>query len=383
MKLASRLTGLRSRPWNLLLVLSLLIVLTGSLFAEAPLLGDDENPFGAKPKETESVDSPPDTTVVNPPPPSEGTPASETSPPVTPADDDAFSDPVPSDSTTTDYPPRTETPARPEIEPMGGNFQPGPDDEFPPATRRQDPPTRRPGSDPAPPTREPGDDPRPDLRNEEFGPPAGSVADSPSGVGRGEESPDYARCRFAYAYKGSLGVFHLTQRGGTAHYRTPANQRFLSTLSPPLISNKWQTIDLPLCCKKFIYYVPEPGCGDPSILAWAFSRQPCGPNGYVALKYVGGRWHFHTWCRRDVICDTCFPPDPHPPTPPCIGHHHHCCHPCWNCCWPLWCCRPHHCGIVHPIYPPPCGVGPSPWQNAGPWQQGGGYGQPDQFGDDL
>lgn len=154
-----------------------------------------------------------------------------------------------------------------------------------------------------------------DVREEMRG---GGVEDSPSGVGRGEESPDFGRCQFAYAYKGPWGVFHLTNRGGTAHYRLPNGGRFLSPLRIPRREDETQKVTLPLCCSKYVYFIPEAGCGDSTITAWAFSREPCGPKGFVAMKYVSGNWVLHSWCQRDVVCDNCFPPNPQgsPPSIP-------------------------------------------------------------------
>lgn len=165
-----------------------------------------------------------------------------------------------------------------------------------------------------PPARRPDDDEFPvrPERGRDSAPASDAVGDSPSGSATDEA--DYSRCQFSYSYKGPFGVFHLTNKGGSAHYRTLDGKRFLSMLAPPSQSNPQQTIDLPICCKKFVYFIPDPGCGDPSIIAWAFSREPCGPNGYVAMKHTGGKWQIHSWCRRDVVCDSCFPPAP--PTNP-------------------------------------------------------------------
>lgn len=311
-------------------------------------------------------------------------PPSDTTVPVIPADEVPLID---------DFLP----PNPPDVVPMGGNrSESGLSDDESPFRGEDDPGLTDPGSrdpglrdpglrDPRPTGTNrppfPGDAPRSRPYGDEFpvrpergrdsAPASDAVGDSPSG-GATEEA-DYSRCQFAYSYKGPFGVFHLTNKGGSAHYRTLDGKRFLSMLAPPSHSNPQQTIDLPVCCKKFIYFIPEPGCGDSSIIAWAFSREPCGPNGYVAMKHTGGKWQIHSWCRRDVVCDSCFPP-PQPPPHPCppIG-----CSPCW----PIWCCRPCFGGIIHPIYPPPCysgscGFGPAPMNMGGAMN---GYGTGDDF----
>jgi len=129
-----------------------------------------------------------------------------------------------------------------------------------------------------------------------------SSQDSPSGsVGNHRRSPEGL---FRFSYKGPGGVFHLTEKVATAHYRTEAGRRYLAILHKPSPDNPDQKFDLPATCEKFIYYIQEQGCGDAAVSAWAFSREPCGPQGYVAMKLTRAGWVLHTHCRRDSLCDS-------------------------------------------------------------------------------
>ncbi len=344
---------LRPRTTLLGLAFTLILLCSSALHAAEDNLIDSDDDF--QPASKGVVESPPTSTTVTPP--SEVVPddTSESKPDDPKEEPSVDDDPIPPKSS----PPKPESS---DIIPMGGeNTDPKVDDI---------PLNEDPSSSPVETNRPPMSDPNdfPVRRDRDpVTPAAGEVNDSPSGADNDEA--DYSKCRFSYAYKGPFGVFHLTNRGGTAHYRTCEGKRFLSMLAPPSKSNPQQTIDLPVCCKKFIYFIPERGCGDPSIIAWAFSREPCGPNGFVAMKHVGGKWKIHSWCRRDVICDTCFPPPPpHPPCPhchahpcQCFPHCHHACHPCWiHHCWPIWLCRPHFGNGFAGCSETGCGFGPGP-----------------------
>lgn len=257
-------------------------------------------------REEEDETSDPTPSVVEPAPASTSRPSPDDIPPVRPTDEIA--------------------PVRPddEIAPMGGAVNAQPDVPPPGADGPLD------GSD--------------------------SPADSPAGEDYATLKPG---CRFRYSYKCDTGTFHLTEKGGTAHYVMPDGRRNLVMLDRPSLGNPCRAcrdnpakeFDLPPFCAKFIYFVPDPGCDDTSICAWAFSRSPCGCKGHAVMKCIYGKWYLHCWARRDTMCDTCFPPNPpNCPTcpPPCNScHHHPCCclhwppqNPCWSsCCWPIRHCR--------------------------------------------
>jgi len=114
--------------------------------------------------------------------------------------------------------------------------------------------TSRPSPDDIPPVR-PTDEIAPVRPDDEIAPMGGAVNAQPDvpppgadGPLDGSDSPadspageDYATlkpgCRFRYSYKCDTGTFHLTEKGGTAHYVMPDGRRNLVMLDRPSLGN--------------------------------------------------------------------------------------------------------------------------------------------------